>query len=134
MLATELGFIGGCGAYGQEHLSVLTARPAVTEIINDRLAGLDRERETVPAAGFAPHGQLPGAPVDIAQLKACHFGRAKAEARQQDQDGAITAPPHGRAVTAVQQGAHLRLAHRRGQSRPPPGGNRGHGAAKVASK
>src|SRR5690349_2749050 len=58
---------------GQDHLLAPRAGPAVPQVAGDRLARLDGQRESVPAAALAAHRDLARPPVDVAQLQGGGF-------------------------------------------------------------
>lgn len=70
----------------QEHLAVLTMRSAAEKMLDQRLADIVRERETVELCAFPVDRQLAGAPIDIIQRERHDLGRPQPEAREQHQD------------------------------------------------
>ncbi len=90
-----------------EHGPRRTARAVATDVVRHCLAHIQRERDSVLAVAFPVNDQLTGIPVEVLESQVRDLPRTKAEAGQQQQDGAVAAPTRGVAVTAPDEPAHL---------------------------
>ena len=78
-------------------------RPAVAQVIGDRLAHVGGQRQPGVVIAFAPHRALPGAPVDVIQGEAGDLPGPQAHPGEQDQDRVVAAPGGAVPVAGRQQ-------------------------------
>lgn len=66
---------------GQEQRPAHDSGTRINHIRCECLANIDRQRQAIDAVTLASNDDLSGPPVDAAEFKTSHFGRAQAEAR-----------------------------------------------------
>ena len=66
----------------QEHVRSPRRRAAVAEIVDQRLANINRERQPLVPILFAANNQLAGTPVDVCEFELGDLARTQAEARE----------------------------------------------------
>ena len=74
-----------------EHRPTVGRGPAVGQVGGDRVAHVNRQRQSVVSASLATHHELTGPPIEIAQLQARRLSGAQTQPGQHKQDGEV--PP-----------------------------------------
>jgi hypothetical protein len=86
----------------QEHRSVLAGRP-IAQIVDQRLADIHRQRQTITTPTFAVDQHLARPPVQIIKPQPRHFTGPQPEPDQHQHDRVVTPADQPPAITAGQQ-------------------------------
>ncbi len=90
------------GMAGQEQRPTRASGPSVSQICCERLAHINRQRQTVDAVTLASDDNLSRPPVDATQFEVGHLGCPQAKAGQQREDGKVAQPGRVAPVAAIQ--------------------------------
>jgi len=95
----------------EEQCSACTARPAVTNIGNNRVAGRSRHGHSIHPMTFTANLHGTGLPVEVIELQSGHFDGTQSQILQATQDGVVT-PADGVIAFAGVSTASLSAAER----------------------
>jgi hypothetical protein len=114
------------GLDGDEDVTAADRSSTATQIADQRLAHIGRQRQPTLAAPLAAHDDLTGPPVEITQLEPSDLNRAQPESCDQAQHREVADANISGAVAMVQQRLDISSGHPRRHTRQPPPTHRRH--------
>jgi hypothetical protein len=117
----------------QEHRAAPGTGTAAVQVGDQGLPDIGGQREPLPAAALAVNRDLPGRPVQVAQLQAGYLTGPQAQPGQQGENGPVAPAGQRGVVAAGQQRRHRLRAQRPGQAARTPVRHGRHRAGQLAA-
>ena len=89
-------------AHRSEHRPRLAVGPAIGQICHDRFPDIAGHREPIDPVALAPHRDLTGTPIQVAEPQVGGLGAAQSQPHQHDQDRVVTPTDHRGLVAGPQ--------------------------------